>query len=265
VGDWNMVFIPYCTGDVHSGTKHDAPVITAALQDPQQFVGYHNIGLFLQDFGPAFFDAEKVLLTGSSAGGFGSLLNYDRTQEFFGSAVRVYAVSDSGLPFRDMYLEACLQKNWRELWGLDAILPKDCKGCFNADGGGLAEGLGHYIFNEKYKGRFLGGAISTTQDQVIKLFFSLGLEECTNLVLLDLPTAAVLGLSSYPDERYPAGLKDFVENVSGRDKVSSYIMQGDTHQHLFRPRYYEMNDVGKSIADWLGDTLEEKVQHLGTL
>jgi hypothetical protein len=264
VGDWNMVFVPYCTGDVHAGTKRNAPVITSLLQGEQQFVGYHNVGLFLQDFGGDYKDAEKVLLTGSSAGGFGSLLNFDRTQEFFGSGVRVYAVTDSGLPFRDMYLEPCLQKIWRELWGLDAVLPKDCTGCFNPDGGGLAQGLGDYIFKQKYKGRMLGGGISTAQDQVIKLFFSAGLEECSYPVLLDLPGSA-LGLSGYPAERYPAGLKDFVDSVAGRESVGSYMMEGDTHQHLFRPRFYEPNGLGKSIAEWLADTLDNRVLHLGTL
>jgi hypothetical protein len=239
-------------------------VFTALLQENQQFVGYHNLGLFLEHFGHHFKDAEKVLLSGSSAGGFGTLLNFDRTQEFFGSGVRVFAVTDSGLAFRDEYLEPCLQKNWRELWGLNEMLPKDCKGCFNPTGGGLAEGLGAFIFKQKYAGRMLGGGISTAQDQVIKLFFSLGLEACTNPVLLDLPGAA-LGLSWYPDERYPAGLKDFIENVSSRSSTGSYFMEGDTHQHLFRPRFYEPNGIGKSIAEWLADTLDGKAVHVGNI
>ena len=63
VSEWNMVFVPYCTGDVYGGTKRDAKVPGTTLP-PQQFVGYHNVGLFLEHFGPEFKgSAEQVLLT----------------------------------------------------------------------------------------------------------------------------------------------------------------------------------------------------------
>ncbi|MFT3924311.1 MAG: pectin acetylesterase-family hydrolase [Myxococcales bacterium] len=263
VGKWNMVYVPYCTGDVHAGTKRDAPVFTASFVGKQQFVGYDNLSLFLEDFGAAFQGAEKVLLTGSSAGGFGTLLNFDRTQRFFSDSM-VYAVSDSGIPFGDEFLEPCLQKRWRELWGLDAVLPRDCSGCFNADGGGLASGLGHYIFKEKYAGRMLGGGISTEQDEIIKLFFSSGLRECTNSALLE-TIPLFLGLTGYPADRYPGGLRDFVQNIAGLDSVGSYIMAGSNHQHLFRDRFYSSNGLGITLAHWLAKTLDGEAVHAGAL
>jgi hypothetical protein len=219
----------------------------------------------MEHFGRDFRDAEKVLLTGSSAGGFGTLLNYDRTQEFFGSGPRVIAVTDSGLAFRDEFLEPCLQKEWRELWGLNDALPKDCKGCFDAAGGGLAQGLGDYIFKQKYKSRkLIGGGISSKQDEVIKLFFSAGLNECQTSPVLEVVPAA-LGLGSYPAERYPAGLKDFLDNVSSRDKTASYGLEGTLHQHLFRDRFFEMNGAGTTMAEWLGKVLNDEATHVGGL
>jgi len=264
VGDWSMVYVPYCTGDVFGGTKRDAPVKGTKLP-PQQFVGYHNVGLFLEHFGADYRgEAEKVLLTGSSAGGFGTLLNFDRTQEFFGDDTTVYAITDSGIPFRDMLLEPCLQKAWRELWGLDAALPKDCKGCFDPSGGGLAQGLGDYIFRDKYRGRMLGGGISSKQDEIIKLFFSSGLNECKTSAALE-AVPAFLGFGSYPADRYPAGLKDFIDNVAGRQSVGSYIVEGSQHQHIFRPRYFELNGVGTSMADFVGKVLDGEAVHVGSL
>ncbi|MET0341156.1 MAG: pectin acetylesterase-family hydrolase [Polyangiales bacterium] len=263
VGDWSMVYVPYCTGDLHAGTKRDAPVFTAALQGKQQFVGYTNLGLFYDHFGPAFKGkADKVLLSGSSAGGFGTLLNFDRTQEFFGTKSRVFALSDSGVPFRDEWLEPCLQKNVRELYGLH--LPEDCKDCFPADGGGLAEGLGGYIFKQKYKGRFLGGGISAKQDEIIKLFFSLGLANCTKEGGSE-AISAFLGASEFPADRYPTGLKDFIENVGGKDQLGSYMVEGNQHQHIFRDRYFDENGVGMTMADFVGKVLEAEPVHVGTL
>jgi hypothetical protein len=266
VAEWSMVFVPYCTGDVHAGTSRDAPVTTSTSLPNQNFVGYTNLGLFYRSLtstlGPDVMTSEKVLLAGSSAGGFGALMNYDRTQDFFDHS-RVYAISDSGVPFRDQYLEPCLQKKWRELWGLDKILPKDCKGCFNADGGGLAEGLGHFIFKEKYAGRMLGGGISSTQDQIIKLFFSAGLDGCATDTGAE-AVASFLGAGSYPPERYPAGLQDFVDNVASAQSIGTYFIDSDLHQHLFRPRYYEQNGVGKTIAEWVGDLLHDQPERLGS-
>jgi hypothetical protein len=261
VHDYSMMFVPYCTGDVFAGTKHDAPVITSELMPPQQFVGYTNLGLFYDDLDPSVIAAEKVVLAGASAGSFGVLLNYDRTQEFFKDG-KVVAVADSGLAFRDPYLEPCLQKIWRELWGLDAILPQDCKGCFNADGGGLAEGLGNYLFKDKYKDRLLGGLISSEQDQIIKLFFSAGLNGCQSSTGAE-AVASFLGLGSYPPDRYPEGIADFVDGVSGRDQIASYVLPGDLHQHIFRARYFEDNGLGTSIAAWLGHVLDGDAEHVG--
>lgn len=268
VGDWTQVYIPYCTGDVHAGTRRDAPVPRAPGLKPQQFVGYHNVGKILDHFGkPYKGKAQKVVLTGSSAGSFGALLNFDRTQEFFGDSSKVYVIADSGIAFRDMYMEPCMQKYWRELWGLNDALPKDCKGCFNADGGGMAQGLGDFLFREKYKDRgVIGGGISTDQDQVIKLFFSAGLNECDPNFNPELQAVgdAIIGSTIYPADRYPKGLSDFLSNVSGKDRTGSYIMSGSEHQHIFRDRFFvDDKGVGTTIAAWLKDILNDKATHVG--
>jgi hypothetical protein len=262
LSDWSMVFIPYCTGDVYAGTLPDAPVFTSPSMPPQQFMGYSNIGLFYRSFGREFLDSEKVVLAGSSAGGFGALLSFERTYQFFYKSA-LYLFTDSGFPFSDAYLEPCLQKNWRQLWGIDKILPIDCAECFHADGGGIAEGLGRYII-DKYGDRALGGGISSLQDEVMKLFFSAGLGNCTE-DSLTLALNALRGQSEYPRDRYPGGLTDFFDNIVGRDVCGSYIVNGSTHQHLFRPRFYETNGVGTTLAEWVGQILDGHAVHVGLL
>ncbi len=257
VTDWNMVYVPYCTGDVYAGTTPNAPVITSTgvpPMPPQHFVGYANIGLFYQSFGPRFMNVDKVLLAGASAGGFGALLNFDRTQQFFANSM-VIAITDSGIPFRDQYLEPCLQRKWRDLWGIDKILPADCEECFHPDGGGLTE-LAHYI-KWKYPGRILGGGISSDQDEVIKLFFAAGLNNCS--------MPALFALNQYPQERFPAGLTDFIENVLGGEEAGSYATAGTAHQHLFRPRYFEENGIGMTLAEWVEEIINGNPVHVGVL
>src|SRR5690349_18203268 len=171
VGDWNMIYVPYCTGDIHAGSREDVEV--PGVAGKQQFVGYKNLGLFLNSFGPSFKNSKQVVLTGSSAGGFGSLLNYDRFAQYF-TASQVLAISDSGLPMRDKYMASCLQKKWRTYWALNEAFPKDCTAC-QGDAGGLTEAAFKYYFSDKYGGKFLGGLITTVNDQIIRAFFAPGL------------------------------------------------------------------------------------------
>jgi len=257
-----MVYVPYCTGDVFGGTKPNSTVITSNTLPPQQFVGYTNLGLFYRSFGASYIDSEKILLAGSSAGGFGTLLSFDRTQEFFRKS-EVIVISDSGIPFSDAYVEPCLQKIWRELWSLSDIMPEACIDCFNADGGGLSN-YAKYLLHEKYKGRVLGGMISSNQDEIMKLFFSPGLNNCTTNVAVQ-AVAALRGLSLYPADRYPAGLRDFVENTIGRESCGSYVVDGISHQFLFRDEFYLENGVGMILADWITEIISGKAIHVGIL
>jgi hypothetical protein len=263
VGNWNMIYVPYCTGDVFAGSRPDGTI--EGVEGKQQFVGYKNVGLFLDSFGPSYANTTKVLLTGSSAGGFGTLLNYDRVQEFFNKLpgkARVYGVTDSGIPFQDQYLAPCLQKRWREAWNLNAMMPAGCTGCTSqADGGGLAKGLGAFMFKEKYKDRVLGGMISAVEDGVIRAFYGPGLNNCSN----DPGTNAILSalnLGGYSGADFRAGLKDVVDYV-GQDKVHTFFIPSWEHMHLWRARYYETIN-GTTIAAWLGNLLADKpVQHVG--
>lgn len=270
VADWDMIYVPYCTGDIHAGARRDVTV--PGVSGKQQFAGYTNFGLFLESFGPSFAGADRALLTGSSAGGFGTLMNFDRTQEYFKKwEIELMGISDSGIPMRNQYMAKCLQKRWREYWGLNDILPKDCKGCFEADGGSMTEGLGAYLFKEKYKDRMVGGFISTANDQIIRSFFAPGMsstsgapDDCTLDPTFNTVFSSIL-LGQYTGEKYKAGIKDVIDNVTGADKIGYYVMTGEIHMHLWRPHFYEKNGNTQSIAEWMKDILEKKPTKQGML
>ncbi len=119
--DMSFVYVPYCTGDVHSGD---------ATQKYGSHVTHHagrtNLEAFLKRVVPTFEDATRVILAGSSAGGFGALVNYWRVQKEFGS-VRVDLVDDSGPPFDQKYI-----KNfgaWKKAWNLGPAMAPGCVAC----------------------------------------------------------------------------------------------------------------------------------------
>jgi len=83
VRDWNMVYIPYCTGDIHVGsaTKTYTSVGNAALGLPPgipltiQHRGFDNFMVVLDWMRKNFDKPKNVLVTGVSAGGYGATAN----------------------------------------------------------------------------------------------------------------------------------------------------------------------------------------------
>ena len=138
VKDWNAVYIPYCTGDVHAGDLTSS--VPANGPQNQSFVGYANVGLDMQHIVPTFPGVTDVLLTGISAGGFGALYNYDRVARDF-CPLPVTLIDDSGPPMSDTYLAPCLQTRWRTLWGLNATLPPDCPQAIGSNGGNIVAAI----------------------------------------------------------------------------------------------------------------------------
>jgi hypothetical protein len=165
----------------------------------------------------------------------------------------------------------CLQKRWRQYWGLNDALPKDCTDCFNADGGGMVKGFGNYLFHQKYKGEFLGGFVSTKSDQIIRAFFAPGLnataggpDNCT----LDPGGNTVwsaLFAGQYDGAKFTAGLKDVMDNVVGPDSAAYYVWHGETHMHLWRDDYLDTNGTNMTLADWVKDILNHKNTRVGDL
>ena len=120
--DASFVFIPYCTGDIHGGNAV-VNLRWGSQVHETHFVGYENMHAYLRRLALTFPSADRVWLTGSSAGGFGAGINWDQTQAAFGSA-RVDVVDDSGPPFAP---PAMRWSTLRDAWNLQ--LPAGCPTC----------------------------------------------------------------------------------------------------------------------------------------
>jgi Pectinacetylesterase len=125
--DYSYVYVPYCTGDVHSGSNVVQYGSTTGMH-----VGYENFTAFLQRIVPTFPNTDRVVIAGSSAGGVGALYNWPRTQAVFGN-IRVDMIDDSGtlMPADVAALASggSIEPTWRTQWNLAATLPSACTGC----------------------------------------------------------------------------------------------------------------------------------------
>lgn len=78
LADYNVVFLPYCTGDIHSGDSEitfDVPEEAGADFDEIDvyFKGHHNSQLVLDWVYENFTEPEQIVVSGCSAGGYGAV------------------------------------------------------------------------------------------------------------------------------------------------------------------------------------------------
>ena len=124
---WNMVFLPYCTGDVHSGSKvavyDDAYPATPRVQYHR---GQANVTAAAQWLRGHLGQPAKMLLTGFSAGGAGSTVTYALVRGILQPTGNASLLADSGplMPAprsgtSTQYPSLPLHEKIRDAWGLD--------------------------------------------------------------------------------------------------------------------------------------------------
>lgn len=237
--DATYVFVPYCTGDVHAGSKPDG-------MGGRMFVGYGNVGADLDYLVPKSGGVGRVILSGSSAGGFGALMNYHRTALAFGDTP-VHLLDDSGPPLGDMFLTPCLQKQFRDAWNLDAALPADCTACRESNGGGLQNALGYLA--DAHPDRRLG-IVTSTRDGTIRSFYGYGYPDCT---------AGAQGFPM-PETAFAQGIADLSGRaLAGHDNFRVYAKDSGEHVWLLFPPDTispHKDGSGTHLATWIADMLD---------
>lgn len=155
----NLVYVPYCTGDVHGGERVARYSFLGRTQDFHH-MGARNLRLILSRLVSTFPGARRVWLAGVSAGGFGASLNMERAQRAFPNA-RVDVIDDSGQPVQPA---GTRWSDWRVAWGMR--LPAGCVGCETE-----VAAMADYLRTRYPDNRF--GLISYTHDSVISTFMGL--------------------------------------------------------------------------------------------
>jgi hypothetical protein len=121
--DWNMVFVSYCTGDVHFGDK------VATYTDPAggpplvfHHEGHKNSTKVIEFLKAKFSTVPKLMVTGCSAGGIGALDNYALIRRALTGAQCGYMLDDSGPAFHSNGPSMQLHTKIRSAWNLDPVL-----------------------------------------------------------------------------------------------------------------------------------------------
>jgi hypothetical protein len=125
VADWNVVYLPYCDGSFFAGdADHDDDING---NGPRYHRGLANLTAALEVAAQRFPSPRRILLAGSSGGGYGLLLGAPLTRHYFPDA-ELILMADSGIGLaRDgdpSYIERPLEE-----FGLEAFIPDDCDTC----------------------------------------------------------------------------------------------------------------------------------------
>jgi hypothetical protein len=107
------------------------------------------------------------------------------------------------------------------------------------------------------------------QDEVIRLFYSSGLQNCGSFTTAD-PTTITLGQADetvyMPGADYTAGLNEIRMKYVSTGKFATYYLGGANqtfHQHIWRARFYDTAAGSESIAAWAKNFLDGKFEQVG--
>lgn len=161
---WTMVFIPYCTGDVHAGDSRQ-DYGTAGTWNHH---GYRNLGAAVARMAAALAPPTQVVVAGSSAGGFGSLLAYDLVRAEWSAAAGTEGalVDDSGPTFVGTAIPEAIRTAWWASWNLSSTVGAHCPAC--EDGLDLSR-IWAALRTRHGTDRF--ALVSTTEDATMRSFF----------------------------------------------------------------------------------------------
>lgn len=245
VHGWNFVHVPYCTGDIFAGTRENVPV--PGVIGKQNFVGYRNMQLIMDQLKTMMPELENILVTGVSAGGFGAIFHYPTAKERWPDS-KVVLLDDSGIPLEDKWLAPCLQHNFRTLWGMDAALPEECTACRGENGGGLVE-FTRYL-RDRY-GDYDKGMIMSLQDGTMRFFYGFGLNECRPPLF-----------PNFPAKDFEEGVRSLRDNYL-QGGIPSFVQSGTHHVYLSGKTFYEVQANGQNLASWVQDLLDHKAEDRG--
>jgi hypothetical protein len=216
-----LVFVPYCTGDVHTG---DTVQSYPGAPRPWHHKGRVNVQRALDWIAGAITAPPRLVVSGASAGGFGSLLAFDVFRRRF-PAAKGYLVDDSGPLLVGDDINPAIRAAWFASWRLDEILLPICERCA-VDLSALFPAL-----SSRYPGDRLA-LLSSTRDAVIRSFFLLT-----------------------PTQFEGRLLRLANDVIAPLPNVKTFLVPGETHTMIGAPARFTAGGVG--LVEWLRREVED--------
>jgi hypothetical protein len=241
--DATIVFVPYCTGDVHGGDKVTTypPLVPGGAPVTWHHVGHANVLAFLRRLGPTFPSPRRLVVAGSSGGGFGALASYVTLRDRWPGA-KAYLVDDSAPPLVGDDIPAATRSAWYGSWNLGVSLDGFCPGCRSDLSQGLRDLLARYPADRM-------ALVEHLQDAVIRGFYGTYTLHVSGLSLNP-------ELGPMPASTFEAALRRLGTTVLDPSPNGRYLFSaGDAHPTLEDPGKVTTPPPG--LSAWLEQMLSD--------
>ncbi len=105
--DWSVALLPYTTGDFHIGSGEFEYINLEGQLDTLYHHGYTNFRLFMDRVMPYVGTPDAIVVTGSSAGGFGTSFLSEDITELFPEVKNFVTCVDASQLYWDKFPEVC--------------------------------------------------------------------------------------------------------------------------------------------------------------
>jgi hypothetical protein len=229
---FTFVFVPYCTGDVHAGDAERRYLLGPAAYHHR---GRANVARAFARLGAELDPPGRVVVAGSSAGGFGALLAFDRARETWPEA-RAYLVDDSGPPLEN--IPAPTLAAWHASWDLRGAVEPVCgpARCLT-DLSEIFPALAERHPDDRL------ALLSSTGDATMRAFFG--------VVSLDPPSFTRMSAEEF--EEGVRALAEKIERAPG--EAHAFLVPGTSHAMLRGPAGFTSEAV--PLLEWLRQQVED--------
>jgi len=240
--DWNFVFIPYCTGDIHWGSA-DKKYPGSFVEDDYTIHhrGFDNFLVVLKWILENFVEPHKIFVTGSSAGSYGALLGFPYIQEAYPES-RVSMLGDAGLGVVTEDFQNSQIYNWGFQENLPAWIP------------GFEKPFSDYSIAEMYKmiaahyPHSKIGQYTTAWDSTQAFFYNVMINSNNPL-----------RWSHYTPVwcDWHDRMLEHADLAAQAPNYRFYIGAGTDHTIMAYAKFYEENSAGVFFVDWIKAMLED--------
>jgi hypothetical protein len=230
VAEWNVAYMDYCDGGLHA-SDIDYPA-DATYNFPRTHHGLQNLSSGLDVTARTFPSPRRILLTGTSGGGFGTIFALPLVRSLY-PGVPIELVNDSGVgvgkPGEPEFVEARL-----EYWNIvDSFIPQSCPDCIGDDG----HATGMHIWELDQDPAVRLSLMSYAQDGLISGFFF-----------------------EISGPEFEVALREEMQQVEDAhpDRVRSFIPTGTEHTMLLIKPDLVVEDI--SVLGWVTAMLDDSAE-----
>lgn len=239
--DWNFVFIPYCTGDIHWGSNDkqypDYLYKYGGVNFTIHHRGFDNFLVVLKWINEHFSRPHEIFVTGSSAGSYGAMLAFPYIQEAYPeSKASILGDAGFGVVSEDFH------NNYINNWGIQQNLPHWIPG-FKRPFSEYSNGQMYRMIAHYYPHRKIG-QYTTAWDGTQAYFYNVMLNTFD-------PTK----WSSPPPQEvwcnWHHQMIEYADLAAKAPNYRYYIGAGTDHTIMGDDKFFDEDSAGVPFVDWI--------------